>query len=288
MRERIHFWKATGAGNDFVLIDNRPLTLKGDPGSLARSLCSRHFGVGADGLILLEPSSNADFLMRYFNADGSSGGMCGNGGRCAARLAFYLGVAGNRMRMEALDFVYAAEIFQESVRLAMKDVSGVRSEDNIQLGGAERSVWYVDTGAPHAVLFADQLDSLDVQGLGKELRYHQAFAPAGANADFVKIEGASSLSLRTYERGVESETLACGTGAVAAAVAARYHGEIAPPVNVRVRSGETLCVDFTQQGSRLTLISLQGSARILFEGNLICDSADAHSTIVDLSTTPLV
>ncbi len=288
MQERITFWKATGAGNDFVLVDNRSLTLKADPATLAPTLCSRHFGVGADGLILLEPSSSADFLMRYYNADGSTGGMCGNGGRCAARLAFHLGVGGRFMRMEALEYVYAAEILQDTVKLAMKDVSGIRVEEKIRIGSTVRKVWYLDTGAPHAVVFADGLESVNVEGLGKKIRHHEAFAPGGANADFVEIEGASALSLRTYERGVESETMACGTGAIAAAVVAEYCREVEPPVSVRVKSGETLIVNFSREGSTITSISLEGPASILFKGKLICESTDAHSIIVDLSTDSLV
>ena len=213
--------------------------------------------------------------------------MCGNGGRCAARLAFHLGVAGRVMRMEALEYVYAAEILQHTVKLSMKDASAIRVEENVWIGGVPRKVWYLDTGAPHAVLFTDALESVDVVGLGKEIRHHQAFAPSGANADFVEIKGASALSLRTYERGVESETMACGTGAIAAAVAAEYCRKVSPPVTVRVKSGETLRVDFIREGPTITSISLEGSAIILFEGKLIYESINARSAIVDVSTASL-
>jgi diaminopimelate epimerase len=188
------------------------------------------------------------------------------------------------MRMQALDYVYGVEILQDTVKLATKDVLAIRVEESIQIGGVRRSVWYLDTGAPHAILFVDDLQSVDVQGLGREVRHHQAFAPLGANADFVTTEGASALSLRTYERGVESETLACGTGAIAAAVAAEYCRKVVPPVTVRVKSGESLSVTFSREGQTVTSISLEGSARILFEGKLIYESIHAHSAVVDLST----
>ncbi|MDH3252346.1 MAG: diaminopimelate epimerase [Ignavibacteria bacterium] len=289
IQHHLKFAKATGAGNDFILIDNRSLAFDSDRSLLARTLCSRHFGIGADGLILLEPSTRADFLMRYYNADGSFGGMCGNGGRCAARFAFHLGIAGTAMTMEALDFLYSAEILHETVRLRMKDPSRVMLDKGIVVLNQPHSVCFMDTGAPHVVVFSDALDSLDVEHLGKEIRYHHVFAPEGTNVNFVHATGASStISIRTYERGVEAETLACGTGAVASAVVAHLSRKVTPPVTVRVRSGEDLIVDFHHSGEDITSVSLEGSASIIFRGNVLYESDGVISRIVDPSSLPVI
>jgi diaminopimelate epimerase len=269
MNAPISFFKASGAGNDFVLVNNITGGLGIDFGRFAVAVCDRHFGVGGDGLLVLEKSDRADFTMLYYNADGSSGGMCGNGGRCIARFALMEGVAGKNQRFEALDHIYDAEVGERSVRLHMKDPLDLRPGLVFLFEGKQMKGAFIDTGAPHAVVFVEDLESLDVMKAGRAIRRDPRFSPAGTNVDFVRIRDGSTVELRTYERGVESETLACGTGSVASAlVSSGLHG-LASPVTVAVRSGEKLLVHFTKTGEAWTNVFLEGSAHILFKGNLL-------------------
>jgi diaminopimelate epimerase len=280
----IRFAKASGAGNDFVLINNLSGELTLDQAGLARMLCARHVGIGADGLIVLEKSAKADIRMMYYNADGSYGGMCGNGGRCAAAFAHALGVAGSRMTIEALDFIYEAEMLSSGrVRLHMKNPARLRTGREVSLDGRTYTVHTIDTGAPHVILFVDDLANEEVDHKGRGFRYHEAFAPEGSNVNFVKMTGASSVSVRTYERGVEAETLACGTGSVASAILASVIHGIEPPVAVKVQSGETLDVGFIRNGVEYTNIILEGGASILFRGNILIDSTGSIISTEDLS-----
>jgi diaminopimelate epimerase len=272
MTQTISFTKASGAGNDFVLIDNMQGLLRVDYPALARAVCDRHFGVGADGLLVTEPSTTADFRMLYFNADGTYGGMCGNGGRCLARFAFELGIAGAVQHFEALGHVYDAVIGEDSVRLHMKDPEGFAAHPALQVAGQTHDAWFLNTGAPHAVLTVADLDRIDVCTEGKAVREHPAFAPGGTNANFLVRDDAGGISLRTYERGVEDETLACGTGSVASALVASHLYGLPSPVRVRVRSGETLTVHFAGRAGTWRDVYLEGSARMLFRGTLAYDS----------------
>lgn len=265
----IAFTKASGAGNDFVLVDNFSGALKLDFPSFARAVCDRHFGVGADGLLVLEKSSTADFTMHYFNADGSWGGMCGNGGRCIARFAQMAGIAGPRQRFEALGYVYDADIGPVNVRLGMKNPGPLRNGLKIPVGATTHEASFLDTGAPHVVIFAQDPAATDVAGIGRAIRNHPLFQPEGTNVNFVRRTGPSSIDLRTYERGVEAETLACGTGSVASALVAAATFGMPSPVSVRVRSGEDLMVHFTGAPGLWTDVRLEGSAHMLFTGSLI-------------------
>lgn len=211
--------------------------------------------------------------MQYYNADGSYGGMCGNGGRCAAMFAYRAGYAPSSMRFEALDFTYKAEIIGEEVELFMKDPTALRAEPGLQsmVPGAVGAPVFLSTGSPHLVIRVNDAEAIDVFRLGKMLRSHTRFAPEGTNVNFFQKDGPSSLTLRTYERGVEAETLACGTGSVASAVAAvAVYGCVAP-VSVRVRSGEQVVVGFQKEGEMFTKISLKGSAHIIFSGKVLYD-----------------
>jgi diaminopimelate epimerase len=271
MNVPITFTKASGAGNDFVLVNN----ITGDPGinfeRFAVAVCDRHFGVGADGLIILGKSSRADFTMLYYNADGSSGGMCGNGGRCIARFALKEGVAGKNPRFEALDHIYDAEVGESSVRLHMKDPADLRRGLVFSPGEKQMKGAFIDTGAPHAVIFEDNLAGLDVTKFGSAIRHDPRFGSPGANVNFVMIRNGSTVELRTYERGVESETLACGTGSVASALISSDMYALTSPVTVAVRSGESLFVHFRKTGATWTDVFLEGSAHMLFEGRLLYD-----------------
>ncbi len=287
MERLITFTKASGAGNDFVIVDKSRGDLRGEPSRLAAALCSRHFGIGADGLLLIEPSSRADFTMRYFNADGSFGGMCGNGGRCAARYAALRGIAGMTMTFEALDFVYRAEVRGPSVRLAMKDPTRVRAHLRIATAREETAASFIDTGAPHLVIFDPALDDRDVVSTGRLLAHHAEFGTEGTNVDFVQLLGADRIAMRTYERGVEDETLACGTGSVASALIASLQFGLRSPVHVLTRGGEDLHVEFRNEEGTPRDIVLAGRAQMLFSGTVRYDDAKGHilEPTIDTPTT---
>ncbi|MEP0822037.1 MAG: diaminopimelate epimerase [Ignavibacterium sp.] len=267
---KLEFTKMSGAGNDFVVLDNRAESIRDKPG-LAKRLCDRHWGVGADGLLLVEKSSRgADYRMEYYNADGSYGGMCGNGGRCIAVYAVHRGIASPNHRFDALDHMYEAKVKGAEVVLKMKDPKDLRLNFVLRLAGGDISAHYVDTGAPHVVVeVPGELNDVDVVGLGRSIREHSNFKPGGTNVNFLKILGDKSLQIRTYERGVEAETLACGTGSIASAIIAGSLGKAKPPVGVMVRSGSTLKVDFDAEGDgKIRNVRLSGPAVTVFEGTI--------------------
>ncbi|MCU0561272.1 MAG: diaminopimelate epimerase [Desulfobacterales bacterium] len=265
----IAFTKMSGCGNDFIVIDNRGRPL--DEASLAAlvtGVCRRRLSVGADGVILIEASAAADFRWRFFNADGSRAEMCGNGARCAARFAVLNGIGGPQVSFETDAGLIRAQVDGTQVRVAMPEPGEIRLERPLALAAGLLRVSTVDTGVPHAVLAVADVAEVDVVGLGREIRRHPAFAPAGTNADFISTDGAGGLCIRTYERGVEDETLACGTGAVAAALVAAETMGAASPVRLRTRSGEPLTVHFRRRGGRFCDIFQEGGARVIFTGSL--------------------
>jgi diaminopimelate epimerase len=271
MRHPITFAKASGAGNDFVVIDNRHGEHPFDHSRFATAICNRRSGVGVDGLLVLEGSEVADFAMKYYNSDGSYGGMCGNGGRCIARYASQKGPAGGHLRFEALGFVYEAVITEATISLRMRDPRGYRPDIKLRAGGTSYTLSFIDTGAPHAVTFVSDLDGFDVAAVGRAIRYASEFAPAGVNVNFAELTGPSSIKLRTYERGVEAETLACGTGSIAASVVGARERGLKMPVEVRVRSGEALIVNGDTTSEGYLGITLEGGADILFFGKALYD-----------------
>ncbi len=240
----MQFYKMSGSGNDFIIADNRDGQIaKDDMPSLAKALCSRKISVGADGLILVENSDNADFKWQFYNADGSEAEMCGNGARCVARYAYLTGIAGEKMCFETLAGVIHAEILGETVKAQLTEPFDTKFFYPLELDGAKINVTSMNTGVPHAVLLVGDIEKPDVDDMGRKLRNHEAFAPAGTNVNFVEFRR-GELAMRTYERGVEGETLACGTGAVASALA-RVAADAAPsPVKVLTRSGEYLLVHY--------------------------------------------
>lgn len=261
------FTKLSGAGNDFVALDDRSGQLGAtDRGALARALCDRHRGIGADGILIITPSAVADIKMLYYNADGTYGGMCGNGGRCAALYARLLGLPGQELTIEALDFVYRAEFTLHGVRLHMKDPAAIVRGIRVTVGGSTFTVHRIDTGSPHIVTFVNDLGGQDVPGIGRALREHERFSPEGTNVNFVETIDTASLAMRTYERGVEAETLACGTGSVASAVIAHLEYGLRPPIRIQTQSGESLRVGFTSSGTRITDVTLEGPAVSVFSG----------------------
>lgn len=265
----IAFWKMSAAGNDFVIIDHRrPLITSEQMAEFARLVCRRKFGVGADGLFFIENSDQADFKWRFFNADGSEAEMCGNGARCVARFAYMHGIAAARMRFSTLAGIIEASVEDSQVTIQLTPPSGLVLDQRVQVGSREYTVHCINTGVPHAVVFVDDLAHTDVRGLGFTLRHHADFGPSGTNVTFAALTDAG-VRIRTYERGVEDETLACGTGAVASALIAALLGRAEAPVTVTTSGGVQLCVLFTPQGdNHFTGVQLKGPAHLVYSGEL--------------------
>jgi diaminopimelate epimerase len=264
----IAFAKMNGAGNDFILIDNRRGEIGAEAAELARRVCHRRLAVGADGLILIEASATADFAWRFFNSDGSLAEMCGNGARCAARFAHLNGIAGPTIQFETLAGVIQAEIRGDEVAIRITPPKMVAVNLPLTVSVGALTMDRVDTGVPHAVVFVEDPAAVDVVALGREIRFHPKFAPAGTNVNFVAVKGPGVLALRTYERGVEDETLACGTGATAAALAAARRFGWPAPVFVDPASGRRLTISFTVDGREFRDPWLQGDARVACNGML--------------------
>ena len=264
----ITFSKLSGAGNDFIVIDNRDLSINLSPAQI-NTLCTRRTGIGADGLILIEPSATYAYSMKYFNADGLLGSMCGNGGRCAAYFAYTIGIPVSSVdgyAFEANSNRYDAWITgTETVRLRMLTPENFRN--NIEIEGL--LCHFVNTGSPHAIIYTSNLKTASVTGTGRTIRHRTDIFPEGTNVNFIQITSPYSLSIRTFERGVEDETLACGTGAVAAALMSYRLDKITGTnVKVTVKSGDTLEVQFNDA---MDEVFLTGPAKIVYKG---CFSID--------------
>ncbi len=266
--ETIGFAKMSGSGNDFVVFDNRRRLIGGDVGEFSRRVCERRLGVGADGLILIEKDRESDFRMTYFNADGSRAEMCGNGGRCAALFACVKGIAANEMSFRTDDGVHSARVKKSTVKLGMREPRGLDLDLRLDLRERELAAAFLDTGVPHVVVAVDDVEKVDVLGLGKEIRYLPRFQPEGANADFAQLLGDGRIKVRTYERGVEDETLSCGTGCVAAAVVMGVRRGLSSPAMCLTAGGERLKVYFRKKERSVTGVFLEGGASIVYEGRL--------------------
>lgn len=260
---KIKFSKYHGSGNDFILIDNRKNTVR-ESKELIRTMCDRHMGVGADGLMLLFEHPALDFSMKYFNADGEEGSMCGNGGRCIAFFAQKLGIIGKKASFSSIDGVHQAEIKsagdqQARIRISLNDVLLVKEMPD---------GYWLDTGSPHFVIFTEELTDEKVLGDGQKLRHDSRFGQHGTNVNFVQIKNAEGLFVRTYERGVENETLSCGTGVTAAAIAAAFSGKLnTSRINIRTKGGDLL-VTFDQKKGLFSSIMLEGPAEFVFSGKI--------------------
>lgn len=259
------FYKYQGTGNDFVMVDNRNKLLSKNNTKLIRLLCDRKFGIGADGLILLEEAEDAslDFKMVYFNSDGNESSMCGNGGRCIIAFANFLGIIKDRCIFTAIDGLHEGTISEEGlVGLKMNDVEEIFETSEYS---------FLDTGSPHHVIFSEKIGSLDVKKNGAAIRYSELYSrKGGSNVNFIEVVDPSTLKIRTYERGVEDETLSCGTGATAAAIAAFASGKVeADTVNLQTEGGE-LQVKFKSRDKGFTDIWLLGPALQVFKGEIIC------------------
>jgi len=254
-----------GGGNDFVVIDNRQGRIQ-DAGELTRRICTRALSVGADGLILIENTARATFRMRYYNADGSWGAFCGNGTRCAARFAFLNVIAGRHMTIETDAGIMTADIGEgSSVTISMPAPHSFRAQRPLRVGEKTVNGSSIIVGVPHYVLFLrDGLWEQNIVPLGSAIRKHPELQPDGANVNFVVVENEHAIDVRTYERGVENETLACGSGIVASAVTSAMFGKVKPPVQVKTRSGITLEVAFAMRDGHAEDIRLRGDARLIY------------------------
>ena len=267
----IPFTKMSGTGNDFIIIDHRhPFLAAEAMPEFARLVCRHKFSAGADGLILIEEDEDpaVNFRWQFFNADGSRAEMCGNGARCAARYAYRAGIAPSDMRFRTMAGVIAAEIVGSGVKIRLTPPTNLQMARPINLGPVEQTVYSVNTGVPHCVSLVADLAQVPVAEWGRLIRYHELYQPAGTNANFVQIMD-DGLHVRTYERGVEGETMACGTGAVASALIAVAIGRATSPVRVTTSGGEQLVIHLEEpQGEQAGAVYLEGPAKFIYDGQL--------------------
>lgn len=256
---QLTFYKYQGTGNDFVMIDNRQLKFDKNDTKHIAFLCDRRFGIGADGLILLEHHHKVDFKMVYYNADGNESSMCGNGGRCITAFAKYLGIIEDSAIFEAIDGLHEATIQNSAVRLKMQDVSSIENHNNHV---------FLDTGSPHHVQLETNLEHLDIKTKGSAIRYGTSYNEAGCNVNFVTKNRDDNFSVRTYERGVEDETLSCGTGVTAVALAMHYSGETEKNIIALETQGGLLQVSFERTDKGYENIWLIGPATQVFKGEM--------------------
>jgi len=266
---KINFYKMSGCGNDFIIIDNRDRIVdETNLRDFIAGVCRRKMSAGADGLILVENSDKADFRWRFFNSDGSNAEMCGNGARCVSRFACVSDIAGPELSFETEAGIISARIISDRVKIRMTDPENMRTDDRIELKNGPLRVSRINTGVPHAIVEVDNIENTDVQRLGREIRFHKAFAPAGTNVNFVCPREDGGISNRTYERGVEDETLACGTGCVGAALVMAHKAGMKSPVSVITKSGGSLIIHYEKKNGRFCNIYLEGDARIIYKGEL--------------------
>ena len=264
----VRFWKLEGAGNDFLGLDGRAGGFKLKRQQIA-DLCDRRRGVGADGVLVVEKPKvrGADFRMRYYNSDGGEAEMCGNGARCFALLARAVsGRKGNELRVQTQAGLLTLRTSGREVQVSMTEPTKLRLGKKVVVAGRKVVVDFLNTGVPHAVLFVRSVRSMDVAQLGRAIRYHSAFAPSGTNVNFVEIGRGNRIHVRTYERGVEGETLACGTGVVAASILSNLRRGLRSPILVTTRGGDHLRVGFSMVNGQARKVTLQGPARIVYTG----------------------
>ncbi|MBW1999666.1 MAG: diaminopimelate epimerase [Deltaproteobacteria bacterium] len=273
--KKIDFWKMHGSGNDFILIDNRGgIVSEDEMGPLAEKLCRRRESVGADGLIFVLNSDSYDFAWRYLNADGGEVEMCGNGGRCVSRFAYLKGIAGAKMTFDTLAGPVFAEVKGRMVKVLMPEPSDLRLDIGLPRQKGWLEVDFINTGVPHVVVQVEDLSGHPVFEHGRAIRYHEMFSPSGTNANFMKVIGRDLIENRTYERGVEDETLACGTGAIAATLVSAARGKVGSPTRVRTRGGEELKVHFLREGKGFREVYLEGGTSIVYEAQLHEEALD--------------
>ncbi|MCC6790785.1 MAG: diaminopimelate epimerase [Thermomicrobiales bacterium] len=281
----VPFWKMSGSGNDFVVIDNRDCVVPPDVApAFTRAVCRHRVSVGADGVVLIGDSDEpgVNFTWRYVNADGSDGEMCGNGAMCGARFAVLNGIAPADCVFRTESGLVHAWVATDSrdprVRIAVEEPGALTSNIAIDAAGRELDLHAVTVGVPHAVLIVEDVDQFapgrELLPIGRAVRHHPVFAPAGTNLNVIAVTGPDTVRMRTYERGVEDETLACGTGSIASAIVATSLGLVAPPVNVVTTGGRVLRVDFTWRDNRASDVALTGEARVIVRGEIGPEALD--------------
>jgi diaminopimelate epimerase len=267
--KQLEFFKMSGSGNDFIIIDNRnEVVEEADLSKFIASVCRRKMSVGADGFILVESSDEVDFAWRFYNSDGSVAEMCGNGARCAARFAYVNNIAGPRMAFSTQAGIIHAQIEGDRVKIKMTDPADLQREVRVELAKDAQLLASINTGVPHAIIEVDDIEAVAVVELGREVRYHKMFAPAGTNVNFVCHLQDNLIAVRTYERGVEDETLACGTGAVASALVMAAKSKVASPVDILTRSGARLKIYYKEKNAGYSDVYLEGDARIIYVAQL--------------------
>lgn len=269
--KKIRFVKMVASGNDFVIVDQRSSRSAGRlrPQALAKKICDRRQGAGSDGLLVIESSRIADVRMRIINADGSEAEMCGNGARCAALFVVrHVARRSNKkvLKIQTQAGIIQAEVWRDSVKVRLTDPKEIKEDLSVRIAGRMMRVNFINTGVPHAVVFSEGLDKIDIKSIGRQLRYHKRFMPRGTNADFVEVRGRDSIAIRTYERGVEDETLACGTGSVAGALIFSLKSGTRGKVRVQTKSGQVLKVYFDRIHDLIRNVWLEGEARIVYKG----------------------
>ncbi|MEI6594360.1 MAG: diaminopimelate epimerase [Bacteroidota bacterium] len=273
---KLHFYKYQGTGNDFILIDDRDASFPIDDNLLIAKLCDRRFGIGADGLILLQKDHSSAFFMRYYNSDGNQSSMCGNGGRCIAAFAHHLRVIGNETIFKAVDGLHEAIISEEKneifVKLKMQDVKEIKNLST-DLKSSDGFTFVLNTGSPHYISFVTpSIDSMNVVEEAKKIRYNNEFKTEGINVNFVNLAGLKKIDMRTYERGVEDETLSCGTGVTAAALSAAILNDLPNgihTIDVKTKGGNlSVKFNFNKMSKTFIDVWLQGPATLVFEGDV--------------------
>ena len=274
---KIPFMKLSGAGNDFVIINNLNRVVDSTDSefmNFVTKVCQRRMSVGADGVLLVEDAEDVDFRMRYFNADGGEVETCGNGARCISKFAYLNGIVPEQMRFLTNAGIYEAEVVGEKVKVRMSDPTDIRINVPLRLEDGIHNVGFANSGVPHVVFFVDDLKATDVFDLGQQTRYHNDFKPAGTNANFIHIHSQELIEIRTYERGVENETLACGTGSIASAIVSATLGKVKSPVSVKTASGVVLKIHFDLENDSAKNVYLEGDARVIFAGELTSGAWD--------------
>ncbi|MFA7254569.1 MAG: diaminopimelate epimerase [Candidatus Omnitrophota bacterium] len=267
MKTSIPFYKMVASGNDFVVVDNRRGAVK-DAVAFTREVCRPHLGAGADGVLLFENSKKANFRMRIINSDGSEAAACGNGFRCIALYAHEILKYSSRMNFESGSGLIEAEVGQKNnIKVQLTKPRVFEMDGVLELRKQKIRYAFLDTGVPHVVIFVEGLEKAEVLETGKAIREHARFQPFGTNVNFVEVKGKKEIAVRTYERGVENETLACGTGSTASAVVSVLKGHVQSPVSVVTQGGEKLRIDMQKKGNEITKVFLEGKAQFVYKGD---------------------
>lgn len=271
---RIPFFKMVGGGNDFIVIDNRESIFAGDVTDAVRRLCSRCFSIGADGLVVIENTTMADFNATFYNNNGVRSRFCGNGARCAARFAYMNVIASKRMRMDTDSGIIKAEVLDRDVKLELAGTDVIESDVSLPMDGRKITGHYVLIGVPHFIVFVKNLWDGDIGHISRKIRFHDHFGNDGTNVDFVEVRDSGYMAIRSYERGVEKETLACGSGCIAASLAAAALEKLASPVTCGTLGGSEFIVEFS---SGLRKVSLTGEARLVYKGEYWKEALEGFS-----------